>query len=77
MEEKITFEVGQNFETNGGTTVVCYEVTDMFAFMAPVREEEGSLFIEVEKTLVYSRESAEEVVSPIKDIELGIKEKAE
>lgn len=76
-KEKNIFEVGQSFDTNGGTTLLCYGVTDMFAFMAPVEEVEGKIFLEVEKTVVYQREITEEVVSPIKNIELGGEEKAE
>lgn len=73
MEKKL-FEVGHEVETNGGTTMICYEVSDMFAFMAPIEKTEEGVNILVDKTLVYNREISGEVLAPISSITIGDKE---
>lgn len=69
MEKKL-FEIGHEFETNGGRHLLCYEVTDMFAFMAPIEKTEEGILLKVDETLVYNREVSEEVISPISGITL-------
>lgn len=75
--EKHIIEVGQSFETKGGKTLLCYEVSEMFAFMAPIEEVDGKVFLEVEETVVYQREVVGDTSAPIKNIEIGEVNKAE
>ena len=78
--EKELLQVGQHFTTNGGTEVICFEVTEKFAFMAPVEVTETELILNVEKTLVYNIEVVEEELSPIQSIAFNrgdVEEKAE
>lgn len=72
--EKELLQVGHNFITNGGTEVVCYDVSENFAFLAPVEVVNDEVILVVEKTLVYKREVTEEVLSPIQSISFGTKD---
>ena len=61
-------EIGHKFSRESGEEFMCYDVTDRFAFIAPVELSETKLIVLVDKTLVYQRDLKDERIVPMESL---------
>lgn len=75
--ENTLFTKGRVITTDGGQQLAVYELTEEFAFLAPVEYTDEEIVIKVSETIVYPASTQEEVISALSALRLLRKAEAE